>query len=178
MKALLFGLACALAAQASFAEHLGFKGIELGSDIARIATDPRFDCHILNTPISEKVCNLRPRETETIAGVAAVSLFYFYDHAGLTGIQVTVAEKDFQKVIDALVGKYGRGTLATEKVTNLNGTAFENRTWTWKKPEGSLHAERYAGRLDRSLIRFTDDSAAQRLQQRRSLLAKDPRKDL
>ena len=63
-------------------------------------------------------------------------------------------------------------------MNNLNGTAFENRTLTWKKPEGSLTAQRYGGRLDRSLIRFTDDGAAQRLQQRRSLLAKAPRKDL
>jgi hypothetical protein len=41
-----------------------------------------------------------------------------------------------------------------------------------------LQAERYAGRVDKSVIRFVDETAAQRNQQRRALLAKNPRQDL
>jgi len=74
--------------------------------------------------------------------------------------------------------KFGSPSLQTETVKSLKGVAYENRTYRWTKPEGSLQAQRYSGRLDKSVIRFTDDSAAQRIQQRRALLAKDPRKDL
>lgn len=160
------------------AEKLGFKGVTLGSDLALIASNPKFDCRIVATPIADKVCSLRQRERETIAGAPVESLFYFYDRTGLTGIVVHLDEKHFQPVVAALSDKFGSPALKTEAVKNLKGAGFENRIYRWSRPEGSLQAERYAGRLDKSVIRFTDDSAAARILQRRALLAKDPRKDL
>jgi hypothetical protein len=177
LKQLVLVLACALLPLASLAEPLGFKGVVLGSPLARVAGDPRISCRAVNTPIGDTICSLRPREAETIAGAPITSLFYFYDVGSLSGIQISIAEKDFQRVIDALAAKYGTGVLTVEKVKNLNGTSFENRTWTWQRPEGSLRAERYSGRLDKSTIRYSDDSAARRVQLRRSA-GKDPRKDL
>ncbi len=174
LAALLLAAAPALAA----AEKLGFKGVTLGSDLSQIASNPKFDCRIVVTPIADKVCSLRPRERETIAGAPVESLFYFYDQTGLTGIVVHLDEKHFQPVVSALTDKFGSPVLKTEVVKNLKGAGFENRTYRWTRPEGSLQAQRYAGRLDKSAIRFTDDSAALRNQQRRALLAKDPRKDL
>ena len=177
MKVFLFGLACALLPLAGQAEPLGFKGVVLGSPLARVASDPRHDCRAVNTPIGDTICSLRPREAETIAGAPIAALFYFYDVGSLSGIQITIAEKDFQRVVDALAAKYGAGVLTAEKVKNLNGVTFENRTWTWQRPEGRLQAQRYSGRLDRSTIRFSDDSAASRVQKRRATV-KDPKQDL
>jgi hypothetical protein len=159
-------------------EKLSFKGVELGSNLAQIASNPKFDCRVVTTPIADKICSLRPHEKETIAGAPVDSLFYFYDQTGLTGIVVNLEEKHFQPVVAALTDKFGTPSLKTETVKSMKGIAFENRTYQWIKPEGSLKADRYAGRLDKSVIRFTDDKAAQRIQQRRALLAKDPRKDL
>ena len=159
-------------------EKLRFKGVELGSSLAQIASNPKFDCRIVTTPIADKVCSLRSRETETIAGAPIDSLFYFYDQAGLTGIVINLDEKHFQPVVAALTDKFGGPSLKTETLKNLKGVTFENRIYQWTKPEGSLKAERYAGRLDKSMIRFADDSATQRVQQRRTLLKKDPRKDI
>lgn len=175
---LLGGLLSLAALSAPAAERLGFKGVELGSSLAQIASNPKFACHVITTPIADKVCSLRPQEKETIAGAPIDSIFYFYDQSGLTSIVVNLPEGHFQAVIDALTEKYGMPVLKTEAVKNLKGVAHENRTYRWQRPEGSLQAERYAGRLDRSSIRFADDTAAQRVQQRRALLAKDPRKDL
>jgi len=176
----LIGATLLFATAQAFAEgdKLGFKGVELGSNLAQIASNPKFDCRVVSTPIADKVCSLRVREKETIAGAPIDSLFYFYDQTGLTGIVVNLDEKHFQPVVAALTEKFGSPSLKTETVKSLKGVAFENRTYRWSKPEGSLQAERYAGRLDKSTIRFTDDGAAQRIQQRRTLLAKDPRKDL
>jgi hypothetical protein len=169
-----------LAATSAFAadSKLSFKGVELGSSLSQIASNPKFDCRVVNTPIADKICSLRPRETETIAGAPIDSLFYFYDQSSLASIVVNLPEKHFQPVVAALTEKFGAPSLKTETVKSLKGAAYENRSYRWSKQEGSLLAERYAGRLDKSVIRFTDDSAAQRVQQRRALLAKDPRKDL
>lgn len=173
------GAALLLAAMpASADEKLGFKGVELGSSLSQIASNPKYECHIVSTPIADKVCSLRAQEKETIAGAPIDSLFYFYDQSGLTGIVVNLPETHFQPVIAALSEKFGAPALKTEIVKNLKGVAHENQSYRWQRPEGSLQAERYAGRLDKSSIRFTDDNAAQRVQQRRTLLAKDPRKDL
>ena len=172
------GLLIAAAPTWADAGKLGFKGVELGSGLAQIASNPKFDCRVVTTPIADKVCSLKPKETETIAGAVVDSLFYFYDQNSLTSIVVNLAEKHFQPVVAALTEKYGNAALKSATVKNLKGVAYENRTYRWVRPEGSIQAERYAGRIDKSVIRFTDDSAAQRIQQRRALLAKDPRKDL
>ena len=159
-------------------EKLSFKGVELGSSLAQIASNPKYDCRVVTTPIADQVCSLRPLEKETIAGAPIDSLFYFYDQAGLTGIVINLDEKHFQPVVAALTDKFGGPSLKTEALKNLKGVTFENRIYQWAKPEGALKAERYAGRFDKSMIRLTDDSATQRVQQRRALLKKDPRKDL
>jgi hypothetical protein len=177
-----FHAACLLLAAflpgAAHADGLGFKGAELGSPLARVASDPRHECNAVNTPLGDTICSMRTNATETIAGAPVISLFYFYDIGTLTSIQVTVAEKDFQRVVDALAAKYGPGKLSTEKVKNLKGVEFENRTYLWTRPDGSLQAQRYSGSLDKSVIRYSDDSAAGRVQQRRAAVAKDPKKDL
>ncbi len=171
-------LLCLYAIPVQAAEKLGFKGVELGSGLALIASNPKYECHIVSTPIADKVCSLRAQEKETIAGAPIDSIFYFYDQASLTGIVVNLPETHFQPVTVALSEKYGKPASKTESVKNLKGVSHENRIHRWTMPEGSLLAERFAGRLDKSSIRITDDSAAQRVQQRRALLAKDPRKDL
>ncbi len=160
------------------AQGLGFKGLELGSPLALIGGDPRFECRPLNTPIADRVCSLRAGETETIAGAPLDSLFLFYDRRHLTGITLSLPEKHFQTVVDALRGKYGDAALKTEQVRNLNGVAFENRQYHWRLGEYSLRAERYAGRLDRSSIRYLDDGAEARLREHRARAARDPRLDL
>jgi hypothetical protein len=175
-------IGCALLAFAlpvfAASEKLGFKGVDLGSDLSLIASNPKYECHVVSTPIADKVCNLRAKEKETIAGAPLDSLFYFYDQNSLSGIVVNLPENHFQTVVTALSEKYGAAQLKTEVVKSVKGAAFENRTYRWMLPDGSLQAERYAGRIDKSLIRFTDESAAKRVQHRRALLAKDPRKDL
>lgn len=153
------------------AEPLGFKGIHLGSAIQHIQNDPRFDCRLLTTPLAEQVCTLRPKEQETLAGAPVSALYYFYDRARLTQIVISVAETHFQTASDALKGKYGAPEIKTETLANLSGQRFENRQLTWRQGDLQLQAERYAGRLDRSVIRFTDTAAAARIQARRATSA-------
>ncbi|MEW5769511.1 MAG: hypothetical protein AB1831_04020 [Pseudomonadota bacterium] len=169
---------CALAiwaAPAQATDPLAFKGQTIGAPITAIALDPRFECRRVSTPTADQVCTLRPKEQETIAGVAVTSLYYFYDRARLTGIVIGLPEKDFQAVAQALEAKYGPAQASQEQIRNLKGERFENRTLTWRQGPAKLQAQRYAGQLDRSLIRLSDEAAAERIRQRR---AQGPGQDL
>lgn len=168
MKTALFLWAVLAAGTAWAAEPLGFKGQAIGAANTAITQDPRFDCRELRTPTADQVCSLRPREQETIAGVRVVSLYYFYDRARLTGITLSVPEGGFQAVAQTLEAKYGPPQARIEPVKNLNGKVFENRILTWRQGDARLEAQRYAGRLDQSLVRLTDEAAAERIRQRRS----------
>jgi hypothetical protein len=159
-------LAVALTMGAYAAEPLGFKGQSLGASNVPIAQDPRFDCRVVRTPAADQVCSLRPREQETIAGAPVTSLHYFYDRARLTGIVISLPESHFQAVTRALQAKYGKPQINVERVKNLKGDPHENLTLTWRQGNAFLEAQRYAGRLDRSLVRLRDEEAALRVEQR------------
>ena len=176
--AVLLWTGLAWAAPAGKPEPFGFKGIELGSDIASVSGNPRFECHSSRAPGADAICSLRPKETETIAGVPVKSLFFFYYGARLTGITLHLEEKHFAQVVAALRAKYGETSVATETLRNLKGVAFENRTYAWKSAAESLTAQRYSGRLDHSSIRYAADDAIRRIEAHRADVARDPSKDL
>lgn len=158
-----------LAPLAGAADPLGFKGQAIGASSLAIAQDPRFDCREVHAPTADQICTLRPKEQETIAGVRVSSLYYFYDRARLTGISLSLPESHFADVVRALEEKYGPPQAKTEKIRNLKGSDFENRTLTWRQGDVRLEAQRYVGRLDQSMIRLSDEAAAERIRQRRAL---------
>lgn len=164
--------------QAALAEAYGFKGVLLGSHASQIASNPKFACHGVKTPTADRICALGKDDSETIAGVPVRSLFYFYDQATLTGITVSLEEKHFQAVIGALTQKYGVPTKDTESIKTLNGESHQNVIHRWHQPGQSIVAQRYAGRIDQSSVRISDDTAAERIRQRREAIARDPKLDL
>jgi hypothetical protein len=171
-------LAALLFAPIAQAEPYGFKGILLGSHVGLIANNPKYDCRAVRTPTADRVCGLRKDETETMAGVAVTSVFYFYDQSALTGIAIGLDEKHFQTVVKALGDKYGTAALTKETIKNLNGQTFENRSHTWRQNGQSIIAQRYSGRVDRSSVRIGEDGAATRIRQRREQLERRPQQDL
>ena len=171
-------LAALLASQTTLADSYGLKGVTLGSNVSLIANNTKFECRSVNTPTSDRICSLRKDETETIAGVNLDGLFYFYYQSALTGITMSLDEKHFQSVVSALREKYGTPTQRSEPIKTLAGKAYENVVYRWHQGDQSIEAERYSGQIDTSAIRITDDTAAQRIEQRRLQLAKDPQKDL
>lgn len=170
--------AISLAAQAAPTEKFGFKGVELGSGIANLANNPKYECRTASAPGADTICGLRVQEKETIAGAPVRSLFFFYFDGRLTGISIHLEERHFAPVVEALRAKYGEGRLLTESIRNLKDVAFENRTYTWKAGGDSLTAQRYAGRVDQSAIRFSADELIRSIERHRAAVAKDPRKDL
>jgi hypothetical protein len=176
----LLGLALASfsAGAAPSPEKFGFKGIELGSGIAAVANNPKYECHTASTPAADTICGLRAQEKETMAGAPVNTLFFFFYDGKLTSIAIHLEEKHFAQVVDALRGKYGDTPVQAESIRNLKGLVFENRTYTWKTPGETLTAQRYSGRVDQSSIRFKADELIRRIEQHRNAVARDPRKDL
>ena len=65
-------------------------------------------------------------------------------------------------------------TAAIEHIRQM-GT-WEYWSWiTWRQGDTRLQFQRYAGRLDQSILRLNDETAAERIRQRR---AQDPKQDL
>lgn len=141
------------------AEALGFKGVTLGSPLARVADDPRHVCHQASAPGADTVCALRPQQRETLAGAPVDTLFYFYLRGRLTRISITLPERHFAQVVDAFKARYGEGELRTESVRTYQGATHQDRIHTWRQGDTSLQAQRYAGRLDKSLVRYSDEAA-------------------
>jgi hypothetical protein len=160
------------------AEQFAFKGIELGSGIGAVASNPKYECRTASAPAADTICGLRPREKETMAGAPVRSLFFFYYDGKLTSLSIHLEEKHFATVTGALRGKYGEAPPRVETIRNLKGVSFENRLYTWKTPTQTLTAQRYAGRVDQSVIRYAADDLIRRIEERRAAVAKDPSKDL
>ena len=165
-------------AAAPQAEKFAFKGVELGSAIAAVASNPRYECRTASAQAADTICGLRAKEKETIAGAPVKSLFFFYYDGKLTSIAIHLEEKHFVQVVEALRGKYGDTPVKTEAIRNLKGKAFENQTYAWQSPTETLLAQRYAGRVDQSAIRYSADELIRRIEARRAAVAKDPSKDL
>jgi hypothetical protein len=171
-------LAAGLASPSASADPYGFKGVVLGSHVSQIANNPKFDCKAVTTPSADRICSLGKDETETIAGARVDSLFYFYDLSSLTGITISLPEKNFQVVVKALGDKYGAPARSMETVKTLSDKTFENTIYRWRQPGQAIEAQRYAGRVDRSTIRIVDETAPQRIKQRREQIARQPHTDL
>ena len=154
MRFALFAAAClATAAWAAPQEPLAFKGIALGSAIAAVANDPRYDCRATSAPVADRICSLRSQEQETVAGAPVSSIFWFSYRGRVTSIVVNFDERHFSQVLSALQSKYGPGEARSETVQNLKGASFQNRIQVWRQGGGTLQAQRYAGRLDKSSLR-------------------------
>jgi hypothetical protein len=153
------------------AEPLSFKGLALGSPSTSIVQDPRFDCRNVKTPTADMVCTLLPKQQETLAGVRLQSLYYFFDRARLTGVVASLPESRFQTVTEALASKYGAAEVQKATIKTVDGKTHENNTLTWQQGPMKLTAERYAGQINRSLIRLSDTAAAERIRLRQAIPA-------
>lgn len=177
MKRLTFILALALAGTAH-AEPFAFKGVALGSDIGLIAGDARYQCRAAPAPGADRICNLRAGAEETLIGAPVHSIFWFYYHGRLTGITIQFDETRFDAAVAALAQRYGAAEVQREDIRNLAGKHFENRRHHWRRDGASLVAERYAGRLDRSSLRYADEAAIARIEARRKRIRATPEQDI
>ena len=140
-------------------EAVGFKGINLGSDISEMEKDSRYKCHPdPNNAWHDSACRLDSKEKETIAGspISSPTLDYFANK--LWQISIRFDSDDFQTVIDSLKTKYGKGKITKEKVQNKLGATFVNEIVTWKKGTSNIVAKKFASNLDKSSLRFYTDS--------------------
>jgi hypothetical protein len=159
-------------------ESLAFKGVALGSPITPLAGDPRYDCKATRAPAADRICSLRSQEQETVAGQPVNSIFWFFYRGRLTSIVINLDERYFKQVVAALQKKYGAGETRTEQVKNLKGARFDNSIHTWRQVGGSLVAQRYAGRLDKSSLRYADDAAIRAIEAQRQSQQTAPEQDL
>jgi len=138
---------------------LAFKGLMLGAEIAPLFADARIECHPLRTAAADQVCSLRHGARETIAGAPVNSIFWYARAGRLTRILINLDARHFETVSQALVQRHGPAQEKSELIRTLDGREHRNRTLTWQRGAHRLVAERYAGQINLSRIRFIDDHA-------------------
>ncbi len=155
--ALFIALASPLMAQAE--TGLAFKGLVLGGGITPLLADARVECQPLRTPFADRVCGLRQGAHETIAGAPVNSIFWYVRSDRLARIVINLDARHFDAVTQALVQRHGPARDEMETVRTLDGREHRNRVLTWQRDGGRLVAERYAGQINQSRIRFIDERA-------------------
>lgn len=156
-----------------------FKGVELGSNISIVKDTGRFSCHKSEDwNVADVLCTPKYGSTETIAGVPVTFLGFFYYGDNLGSIYITFREHDFAHVAEALVEKYGQAIKKTTLLRNRMGATFENVTYVWRRGSGILIADRYAGTVDKSSVRYQASEAIEEFHRRDKSSVKKGAKDL
>ena len=144
---------------AAFAQERPFdmNGIVLGSELAAVERTSRFACSESRSAVADQLCRLKPGEKETLADAPVKGMFLYYYAGKLEMITVTLEPKDFPDVVAALTKKYGTGSLESETVRNVTGTAFENKIYSWRRGAATLEAQTYGRSLDTSSVIYRTD---------------------
>jgi hypothetical protein len=104
-------------------------------------------------------------------------MLLFYSEK-LHTIYITVASKHFDKVVAALQEKYGNVVPQTEDVQNRMGATFNNETYTWRRSDQMLRAEKYASNISSSRVTFQTDAGFEEFSRRSEAQKKANAKDL
>lgn len=164
----------------SFAEEptFDFKGIKLGSDISSIENNSKFTCRDSNLLGADRVCTLKHRERETVANTAVKTITLLYYSGKLECISILIEEKNFTEVVEALMEKYGKGTLKSEMLQNRMGSTFENQVYSWRRGNSNLEAIRYFGNIEKAHLKYFTDFSIKEFARRRDITTKEKAKDL
>lgn len=159
MRAMVLLAAC-LSAQAQVLE---FKGVPLGSDRAELLTHhPAMTCekqHGRWLTLGQEMCKLefgkcmqaRRSDCNTLGSYGGATAF---DHTfGIVDgrfeqFALTIPALDYERVRDALIEKYGKGSESARTLTTRGGAPLTSRTWSVTLPEGTLSALEHDGRID------------------------------
>lgn len=176
LAALLIGLLLAAPAPA---QEMPFdlNGLTLGSALAPVEGSSRYTCMDPQSPAADKLCRLRPGQSETVGGAPVKRLFLYYYSGKLEMISVTLDAKHFVDVVAALTKQYGKASVETETMQNASGTSFENRIYTWRRGNASLEVQTYGRDLDNSSMIYRTDFSLQEYTRRSGAKAPDKTKN-
>jgi hypothetical protein len=152
------------------------NGLALGSDLAAVEGSSKFACVDSQSPAADKLCRLRPGQSESVAGTPVKRLFLYFYSKKLEMISVTLDAKHFVDVVTALTRQYGKATVETETMQNASGASFENRIYTWRRGSASLEVQTYGRDLENSSMIYRTDFSLQEYTRRSGAKAPDKAK--
>lgn len=155
MLRVLLVIASVALASACANEPFDLTGLKLGSELSNVKAQGYWQCERVNLPEADTYCLSDPDHKESIAGVGAQGvLLGFYD-ARLTQISIYFQEYDFDTVLSALEKKYGRPDHEGRSVVyDSVGARFENYLAMWERGDSIISAQRRAGAINRSAVRY------------------------
>lgn len=155
---------------------LEVKGIPLEGreeDIFAKYPKPKADCFEMKAnPFANRLCL-----TSDSFGGADARIRFSILNGKIRRIAVEIDSKDFEKVLEVLVEKYGTTKLKTsETVTNAMGAKFENVLVAWVFGTQRIFAQRFTDNIKTSSISYSvadDEQFKKKLEDDRKQRAKD-----
>jgi hypothetical protein len=119
-----------------------FNGLKLGTPLATVQ-DQR-----------QATCFLDREHKESIGGVAVDTVSLQFDNGRLSVIAASFPEQDFEKVLDALKGKYGNPTQETTTSAICVDTKWTDHEATWSSGSTKIKAKKCNRRMFRSTVEY------------------------
>jgi hypothetical protein len=181
MVALLFGALGVFVHPSDGAENepLAFKNYVLGSTTVEQCREMSYGivCGKGDGVLCDDQCF---SYIETIAGVPAREINFFFYDGKLEKITISLSHSYFNKVVSALKEKYGQPTEETPvKLQNRMGLPFSGTNYEWRRfANGIIRASEYASDLGTSLINYVTHHSIEEFTRRRQQSDKSGSKDL
>lgn len=137
----------------------GFQSVKWGATVSDLqAAHPGAKCSASRrTAIGDSSCYV---SSMAIAGARGDVLFFFYLEPsdpralGFGGYSFNFKSDDFNRVRAAFIERYGEPQKTEdEDIKTQGGLSLMNSVLSWDWPGVTARLERYAGRIDRSIIR-------------------------
>jgi len=150
-------------------DAVGFKGINLGSDISEVQKDTRYECSKNDTYQGDDKCLLKKNEQETIAGTPTETVKLYYYSGKLWLIAIGFKSGAYESVKKAITEKYGNGYSMNSKI---------NDSTLWKKGTASILSQERVGSMLLSEVSFMAKDGMEISKQREAAQTQKQSKDM
>jgi len=135
-------------------EQYDFNGLKLGTSLAAVQKQRRWDCVDLKARKGQATCFLDNEHKESIGGVGADTVLLQFQSGRLSAISALFPEQDFEKVLDALKAKYGNPMREGTTSTICIDTKSTDHEAMWSNRVTQIKAKKCNRRMFRSMVEY------------------------
>jgi hypothetical protein len=156
MKRLILTPALLIAVSGALADKpYEFNGLALGTPLATIQDQRRWDCAESKSHKGQATCFLDREHKESIGGVAMDTVTLQFRDRRLSTISAFFSEQDFDKVLDALKAKFGNPSQERTTSAICLDTKSSDREAIWNNGASSIKAKKCNRQMFRSMVEIS-----------------------
>jgi len=153
MQRLILASALFVAMSSALADKpYDFNGLTLGTPLANIQDQRRWDCVESKSHKGQATCFLDREHKESIGGVAMDTVSLQFHERRLSAISAFFSEQDFEKVLDALKARYGNPRQESATSAICLDTKSSDHEAIWSNGASSIKAKKCNRHMFRSMV--------------------------